>query len=70
MLNCVNGSTKLEKQKKAEKKLRPVFRINGISSTLITPVQFAKHHDIVAPLLVTLTDTQEGILIKKARIED
>lgn len=70
MSNSINDSTMFEKQKKTEKKLCPIFRINGTSSTLIIPVQFARHHDIVAPSYVTLTDTQEGILIKKARIEE
>lgn len=70
MQNYDNELTMLGKEKKSEKKLCPVFRINGTSSTLIIPVQFARHHDIVAPSYVTLTDMQEGILIKKARIED
>jgi len=56
----------LEKQKK----LCPVFKINGTSNTIILPAQLARQYDIVAPSYVTIQGTDNGILIKKARIED
>ena len=43
----------------------PIFVSNGISSTLVIPIDLARKYEIEGPTHVTIQDTQNGILIKK-----
>lgn len=68
MLINVIDSTMIKN--KAEKKLVTVFLINGRSSTVIIPIKLARKYGIDKPSHVFIQDTDNGILIRKARIED
>lgn len=58
----LNSSTNnLENQKK----IASTFVSNGISSTIIIPIELARKYAIDKPSHVTIEDTQGGILIKK-----
>ena len=48
-----------------QKKIAPVFLSNGLSSTVIIPIELARKYAIDRPSHVTIEDTQDGILIKK-----
>ena len=48
-----------------QKKLASIFISNGISSTVIIPIELARKYAIDKPSHVTIEDTQDGILIKK-----
>lgn len=56
-----SGKPELENQKK----IAPVFLSNGLSSTIIIPIDLARKYAIDRPSHVTLEDIEEGILIKK-----
>ena len=56
-----SGSPDFENQKK----IAPVFLSNGLSSTVIIPIELARKYAIDRPSHVTIEDTQDGILIKK-----
>jgi len=57
------------KQKVKEKtRIAPVFLSNGLSSTLIIPIDLARKYFIDRPSHVTIQDTEMGILIKKLEI--
>jgi hypothetical protein len=51
-----------------EKEVVPVFLSNGISSTLIIPIQMARLYHLDKPSHVVLEPKDEGILIKKLEI--
>ena len=58
----LNSSTNnLENQKK----IASTFVSNGISSTIIIPIELARKYAIDKPSHVTIEDTQGGILSKK-----
>ena len=54
----------------SQKKIASIFISNGISSTVIIPIQLARKHAIDRPSHVTIEDTQEGILIKKLELNN
>ncbi|HKQ21420.1 MAG TPA: hypothetical protein VJS91_05235 [Nitrososphaeraceae archaeon] len=56
------------KQKK-EIRIAPIFLSNGISSTLVIPIELARKYEIDKPTHVTIQDTQDGILIKKLEVK-
>jgi hypothetical protein len=49
--------------------IAPIFLSNGISSTLVIPIELARKYEIDKPTHVTLQDTQNGILIKKLEVK-
>jgi len=53
------------KQKQEKKRIVPIFLSNGLSSTLIIPIELARKYNIDRPSHVTIEDTENGILIKK-----
>lgn len=55
------------KQKK-DVRIAPIFLSNGISSTLVIPIELARKYEIDKPTHVTIQDTQDGILIKKLEV--
>ena len=57
------------KTKQSEKKIAPIFMSNGISATVIIPIEFARKYGIDRPSHVTIEDTQNGILIKKLEVK-
>lgn len=58
------------KTKQCEKKIAPIFMSNGISATVIIPIEFARKDSIDRPSHVTIQDTQNGILIKKLEVKN
>jgi len=52
-----------------QKRIASVFMSNGISSTVIIPIELARKYDIDRASYVTVEDTQEGILIKKLEVK-
>ncbi|HEY7777460.1 MAG TPA: hypothetical protein VIA09_02875 [Nitrososphaeraceae archaeon] len=50
--------------------IAPVFLSNGISSTLVIPIDLARKYEIDRPAHVTIHDTQIGILIKKLEVKN
>lgn len=50
-------------------RIAPVFLSNGISSTLVIPIDLARKYEIDKPTHVTIQDTQNGILIKKLEVK-
>lgn len=62
----VGSTTALESQKK----IASIFISNGISSTVIIPIELARKYAIDRPSHVTIEDTQEGILIKKLEVKN
>jgi hypothetical protein len=59
-------STALENQKK----IASIFISNGISATVIIPIDLARKYNIDRPSHVTIEDTQNGILIKKLEVKN
>jgi hypothetical protein len=58
------------KQKVKEKtRIAPIFLSNGLSSTLIIPIELARKYDIDRPSHVTIEDTETGIFIKKLEVQ-
>ena len=57
----IGSTTALESQKK----IASIFISNGISSTVIIPIDLARKYALDKPSHVTIEDTQDGILIKK-----
>jgi hypothetical protein len=51
-----------------QKRIVPIFLSNGLSSTLIIPIDIARKYAIDRPSHVTIEDTQNGILIRKLEI--
>jgi hypothetical protein len=51
-----------------QKKIASIFMSNGISSTVIIPIELARKYDIDRPSHVTIEDTENGILIKKLEV--
>ena len=51
-------------------KIVPIFLSNGLSSTVIIPIELARKYAIDRPSYVTIHDTQEGILIKKLEVKN
>jgi hypothetical protein len=52
-----------------QRKIVPIFISNGISATVIIPIEFARKYAIDRPSHVTIEDTQNGILIKKLEVK-
>jgi hypothetical protein len=52
-----------------QKKIASIFISNGISSTLIIPIELARKYGIDGSD-VTIEDTRDGILIKKLEIRN
>jgi len=59
-----NSTVTLENQKR----IAPIFLSNGLSSTLIIPIELARKYEIDRPSHVTIEDTQNGLLIKKLEV--
>jgi hypothetical protein len=57
------------KQKK-DIRIAPIFLSNGISSTLVIPIDLARKYEIDKPSHVMIYDTQNGILIKKLEVKN
>jgi hypothetical protein len=53
---------------KRDKEIVPIYLSNGLSSTLVIPIQLARQYHIDKPSYVTVEGTKEGILIKKMEI--
>jgi hypothetical protein len=53
---------------KNDVRIAPIFLSNGISSTLVIPIELARKYEIDKPTHVTIQDTQNGILIKKLEV--
>jgi hypothetical protein len=51
-----------------QKHVSPIFLSNGVSSTLVIPIEMARHLGLDKPCHVTLQEKQDGILIKKLRL--
>jgi hypothetical protein len=50
------------------KKIAPIFLSNGLSSTVIIPIELARKYAIDRPSYVTIEGTQNGILIKRLEV--
>jgi hypothetical protein len=50
-------------------KIAPIFLSNGLSSTVIIPIDLARKYAIDRRSYVTIEDTQNGILIKKLEVK-
>jgi len=69
MINInVKGTKSKEEKNKGNKKIVPIFLSNGLSSTLIIPIELARKYNIDRPSHVTIEDTDNGILIKKLEV--
>ena len=68
-VNSKSKGTTTDKEIKNQKKIAPVFLSNGLSSTLIIPIELARKYSLDKPSHVTIEDTQNGILIKKLVVE-
>jgi hypothetical protein len=55
-------------KQKENVRIAPIFLSNGLSSTLIIPIELARKYNIDKPSHVTIEDTQKGLLIKKLEI--
>ena len=55
-------------KQKEKVRIAPIFLSNGLSSTLIIPIELARKYDIDRPSHVTIEDTEKGILIKKLEV--
>ena len=53
-----------------QKHVSPIFLSNGVSSTLVIPIEMARHLGLDKPCHVTLEENrkQDGILIKKLKL--
>ena len=49
--------------------ISPIFLSNGISSTLVIPIDLARKYEINKPSHVIIEDTPDGILIKNWRLK-
>jgi hypothetical protein len=56
-------------KKKMDIRIAPIFLSNGISSTLVIPIELARKYEIDKPTHVTIQDTPDGILIKKLEVK-
>jgi hypothetical protein len=59
------NSSDLENQKL---RIAPIFLSNGLSASIIIPIDLARKYYIDRPSHVTIQDTQTGILIKKLEV--
>jgi hypothetical protein len=53
-----------------QKKIASIFISNGISSTVIIPIDLARKYAIDRPSHVTIEYTPNGILIKKLEVKN
>jgi hypothetical protein len=67
--NTANNILMISKLK-IRKRIAPIFLVNGISATVIIPRDLAKKYKIDQPCHVTIEDTRNGLLIRKAEISD
>jgi len=58
-------NVKPKQSQQDQKRISPIFLSNGLSSTLIIPIDLARKYSIDRPSHVTIEDTQNGLLIKK-----
>jgi hypothetical protein len=56
-------------QQMFEKKVAPIFLSNGISSTLIIPIEMARRYHLDRPCHVVLEEKEDGIFIKRLDLE-
>jgi hypothetical protein len=56
-------------QQMFEKKVAPIFLSNGISSTLIIPIEMAWRYRLDKPSHVVLEEKEDGIFIKRLDLE-
>jgi hypothetical protein len=50
-------------------RIAPIFLSNGLSASIIVPIDLTRKYDIDRPSHVTIQDTQNGILIKKLEVK-
>jgi hypothetical protein len=68
MINVKGKSNPSELGLENQKKIAPIFMSNGLSATVIIPIDIARKYAIDRPSHVTIEDTQNGILIKKLEV--
>jgi hypothetical protein len=69
MLNDKSKSKATGNHFENQKKIRSIFISNGISSTVIIPIELARKYAIDRRSHFTIEDTQNGILIKKLVVD-
>jgi Antidote-toxin recognition MazE, bacterial antitoxin len=69
MINVKGKTNSTKNELENQKKIAPIFMSNGLSSTMIIPIELARKYGIDKPSHVTLEDTGNGILIKKLVIK-
>lgn len=57
-------------KEKNQTRISPIFLSNGLSSTLVIPIDLARKYEINKPSHVIIEDTQDGILIKKLEVKN
>lgn len=65
MVNDKSKSKVTSSHLENQKKIASIFISNGISSTVIIPIELARKYAIDRHSHVTIEDTQDGILIRK-----
>jgi len=68
-VNVKKHNLKQKEKEESEKIIAPIFLSNGLSSTLIIPIDLARKYNIDRPTHVTVEDTKKGILIKKLEVK-
>jgi hypothetical protein len=69
MLNAKSKSKGTSSLSENRKKIVSIFLSNGLSSTLIIPIELARKYNIDRSSHVIIEDTQNGILIKKLEVK-
>jgi hypothetical protein len=69
MMNVKTKSNLSNERLENQKKIATIFMNNGISATVIIPIEFARKYAIDRPSHVTIEDTENGILIKKLEVK-
>jgi hypothetical protein len=70
MLNVKSKSKGTSSLSENQKRIASIFISNGISATVIIPIDLARKYNIDRPSHVTIEDTQNGILIKKLEVKN
>jgi hypothetical protein len=70
MINVKGKTNSPKNELENQKKIAPIFLRNGLSSTVIIPIELARKYNNDRPSHVTIEDTQNGILIKKLGIKN
>jgi len=68
MINIEPRNNPSKERLENQKKIVPIFLSNGISSTIIIPIELARKYHIDRPSHVTIEDTKNGLLIKKLEV--